>query len=68
MAVWNRYLNEVLNQHHNRATWPIGRPCVLGHTRRVLVAHLDDCRCNLDAASARTYGGEEREGGGELTR
>ena len=45
----------------------VGRPGILGHIERVLVAHVDDARSDLDPRGTRTYGGEERERGGELT-
>ena len=44
----------------------VGRACVLGHIERVLVAHVDDRRADLDAAGLRAHGGQEREGRGEL--
>ena len=41
---------------------------VLGHVQRVLVAHVDDGRADLDALGARANCGEQREGRGELAR
>ncbi len=39
---------------------------VLGHVERVLVAHVDDGRADLDAAGLRADGGQQRKGRGEL--
>ena len=44
----------------------IGRPGVLGHVERVLVAHVDDRGPHLDPLRPRTDRGEERERGAEL--
>ena len=46
----------------------IGRPGVLGHVERVLVAHVDDGGAHLDPLRPRTDRGEERERGAELPR
>ena len=46
----------------------VGRPGVLRHVERVLVAHVDDGRTDLDALRARADGGEQRERRGELAR
>ena len=44
----------------------IGGACVLGHVERVLVAHVDDRRADLDAAGFRADGRQQRERRGEL--
>src|SRR5688572_9870388 len=44
----------------------VRRPRVLDHVQRVLVAHVDDGRADLDSAGARANGREEREWRAEL--
>ena len=44
----------------------IGRAGVLRHVERVLVAHVDDGRADLDAAGPRADGRQQRERRGEL--
>jgi hypothetical protein len=46
----------------------IGCAGVLGHVQRVLVAHIDHRRTDLDAAGLRTDGRQQREWRGELAR
>jgi hypothetical protein len=46
----------------------IRRPGVLRHVERVLVAHVDDARPDLDPRGSRTDRREERERGRQLTR
>ena len=46
----------------------VGRTCVLCHVQRVLVAHVDDGRADLDALRSRANCGEQRERGRELAR
>ncbi len=46
----------------------IGRPGVLGHVQRVLVAHVDDGGADLDPLSPRADGRQQRERRGELAR
>ena len=46
----------------------VGRARVLGHVVRVLVAHVDDRRPDLDAAGPRPDRGQQREGRCELPR
>src|SRR3954469_1215070 len=41
---------------------------VLGHIQRILVAHVDDGRADLDLAGARADRGEQRERRAELAR
>ena len=41
---------------------------VLRHVERVLVAHVDDARADLDPLRARADGGQQREGRAELAR
>ncbi len=44
----------------------VGRARVLGHVERVLVAHVDDARSDLDPGRPRTDRGQERERGCQL--
>src|SRR5436309_7569497 len=44
----------------------VSRACVLDHVERILVAHVDDGRSDLDAARPRADGRKKREGGREL--
>ena len=44
----------------------VGRARVLGHIERVLVAHVDDRRADLDAAGLRADGRQQRERRSEL--
>ena len=46
----------------------IGGTGVLGHVERVLVAHVDHGRADLDAAGLRADRRQQREGRGELAR
>jgi len=46
----------------------IGRPGVLRHVERVLVAHVDNAGPNLDSPGPRTDGGEKGERGSQLAR
>ena len=46
----------------------VGSAGVLGHVQRVLVAHVDDGRADLDALGARANGGQQRERRRELAR
>src|SRR5665811_1830957 len=56
-----------------RSTWPrtpasdeIGGTGVLGHVERVLIAHVDHRRPDLNAAGLRADGRQERERRGKL--
>lgn len=44
----------------------VGDCGVLGHVQRILVAHVDDGRADLDALGLRADRGQERERRGEL--
>ena len=44
----------------------IGGTGVLGHVERVLVAHVDHCRADLDAAGLRADGRQQRKRRGKL--
>jgi hypothetical protein len=44
----------------------VGRAGILGHVQRVLIAHVDDCSADLDAAGPRADGGQQREGRAQL--
>ena len=44
----------------------VGRARILGHVERVLVAHVDDRRADLDAAGLRADRRQQRERRGEL--
>ena len=44
----------------------VGRAGILGHVERVLVAHVDDRRADLDAAGLRADRRQQREGRAEL--
>ena len=46
----------------------VGRACVLGHVERVLVAHVDDGRADLDAAGPRADRRQQRKRRAELAR
>lgn len=46
----------------------IGRACVLRHIQRVLVAHVDHGRADLDLAGPGADRGQQRKGRGELAR
>jgi hypothetical protein len=46
----------------------IGGPRILGHVERVLIAHVDDGRTDLDAPRLRADRRQQREGRSELAR
>ena len=46
----------------------VGRAGVLGHVERVLVAHVDDGRADLDSARSRADGRQQRKRRGKLAR
>ena len=50
------------------AGYEVGRAGVLRHVQRVLVAHVDDRRADLDPAGARADRRQQRERGSQLPR